>query len=136
MALSPSLRTAAAFGVLILVIAILIAGLLTGFSLDEKQASFWDVVLKAVGGIIALAGAGGAVYKYFEEKAKETDEKAKANRAAKSRQTSHSLRSASRSIGSYATRPPLSGTTTLIHSYAKKELNSSGFSIGAACRWS
>jgi hypothetical protein len=67
----------------VIVIAIILVALafyftwdrLATFRLDDKQAAFWDIIAKFVGGLVAIGGATIALSKYLEERAK-------ANRAA------------------------------------------------------
>ncbi|MEH2485874.1 hypothetical protein [Bradyrhizobium sp. AZCC 2230] len=40
------------------------------FRLDKAQADFWDIVVKFIGGFVAIAGAIVALSKYFEERVK------------------------------------------------------------------
>jgi hypothetical protein len=45
-------------------------GSLAAFQLGKEQASFWDIVVKFVGGLVAIVGAIVALSKTFEERAK------------------------------------------------------------------
>lgn len=44
---------------------------LSVLNLSPPQAAFWDIVLKGIGGVVALGGAALALTKYFDEKVKE-----------------------------------------------------------------
>ena len=44
---------------------------LSMFQLDPKQAAFWDITVKFIGGLVAFVGAIIALSKYFEERAKD-----------------------------------------------------------------
>jgi hypothetical protein len=45
-------------------------GSLAAFQLSKEQAGFWDVIVKFVGGLVAIVGAIVALSKTFEERAK------------------------------------------------------------------
>lgn len=49
-----------------------IGGGLFSHGLDVRQAAFWDIALKAVGGLAAIVGAVVAAGKFFDEKARNT----------------------------------------------------------------
>jgi hypothetical protein len=43
---------------------------LAAFQLSKEQAGFWDIIVKFVGGLVAIVGAIVALSKTFEERAK------------------------------------------------------------------
>jgi hypothetical protein len=45
-------------------------GSLATFQLGKEQASFWDIIVKFVGGLVAIVGAFVAISKTLEERAK------------------------------------------------------------------
>jgi hypothetical protein len=53
---------------LALIAVIATAGVFTQFRLDPKQAAFWDICMKAVGGFVAIAGALLTLAKYLSDK--------------------------------------------------------------------
>lgn len=56
----------------LVVLLLLIAG--GGFSqgISPRQEAFWDLALKGIGGLVAVAGATVATVKYLDEKARNT----------------------------------------------------------------
>jgi Co/Zn/Cd efflux system component len=57
----------------VLVLTILLyvlRGSFATFHLSKEQADFWDIVVKVVGGLVALIGAIVALSKSFQERAK------------------------------------------------------------------
>lgn len=60
------LATVALF--LLLIFGMALLGIVFQFRLDEKQAAFWDIFIKAVGGFVAIAGVLLTLTKYLDDK--------------------------------------------------------------------
>jgi hypothetical protein len=61
-------NSAVAILFLALIAVITIAGVFTKFRLDQEQAFFWDICIKAVGGFVAIAGALLTLAKYLSDR--------------------------------------------------------------------
>jgi len=57
-------------------------GFLPSPALGKDEAAFWDIIVKALGGILALAGAAITAFKYLDEKSQANKTARAANEAA------------------------------------------------------
>lgn len=66
----------------LLLLVIIGAGFIPSPALDNDEAAFWDIIVKALGGVIALAGAAITASKYLDEKSQANEAARAANETA------------------------------------------------------